>query len=165
MIMVCHGIIDQYWIDTINNEMFEAEKAQALNYEGSDSRYLGNSYGLGDMPGANCLMHQLTPLIKAAYGDVRPANSYSRIYYNGSILNPHIDRPGLDVTMTICTYSDIDIDWPLYVDFNGTTHAIITPVGSAAIIKGTLHNHYRERLICADDAKVVQIFLHWTRNV
>lgn len=164
MIMICHGLVDQQWIDDINNEMFAAEREKLLNYEGVDTRYLGNSYGRGDMVNAARLLEHLTPMIRGAYGDVRPSHSYSRIYYNGSVLNPHVDRPGLDITLTLCTYSDIDVEWPLYVEFKDVTYAVLTPVGSAAVIRGTEYNHYREKLVCAEGQKVVQTFLHWTKN-
>lgn len=162
--MICHGIVNKQWIEDLNKEMFQAEHEKSLHYEGTDTRYLGQSFGRGSMPVADKLLQHLTPMICGAYGDVKPANSYSRIYYNGSILNPHVDREGLDVTLSLCTYTNIEVEWPLYVDYDGKTFDVCTPPGSAAIILGTKYNHYRKLLICGENQKVVQIFLHWSKK-
>ena len=163
MIILTKELADNAWVEQLNIEMFNAEAERALHYEGEQVEFLGNSYGRGDMPVAYRLMHHLTPWVNAVYGNFKPANSYSRIYYNGSVLNPHLDREGLDITMTLCTFSNINKPWPLYVEFEGSTYGFETPPGCAAIIRGTEHRHWRTAMECEPHQKVVQVFLHWTK--
>jgi len=68
----------------------------------------------------------------------------------------------LDVTLSVCTYNDINKPWPLYVtDLNGVTQAIETAPGDGALILGTRYPHWRDKLDIADHQKVVQSFYHW----
>ena len=157
------NLLSNNWITRLRNELFEKETQRGLNYEG-DMAYYGNSFGIGSLPIAEDCLRLLTPLIIKHYGsNLQTANSYSRIYYNGSVLKRHVDRQGLDITMSLCVFSDIEKPWPIYVEADGITHEIDTPVNSAAVLLGTKHYHFRDPLVCRDDQKVAQIFFHWTR--
>jgi hypothetical protein len=52
-----------------------------------------------------------------------PTYSYFRVYKQGDVLLPHIDRPSCEISFTICLGSDVsnmaadsDYRWPIFVD-------------------------------------------------
>lgn len=164
MIKFYGDVIPKEMLYHINSEMIRAERYNILNYEPDmDNRY-GASLGVGNLPESDRAFQILTPLIERDYGSVTRENSYSRIYYNGGKLHRHIDRESLHITLSLCTYSDIDFDWPLMVEEGDKLHAVVTPPGSAAAILGTEYYHYRPNLVCKNGQKVIQVFYHWKFN-
>jgi hypothetical protein len=101
---------------------------------------------------------QLQPKIEEAVGmKLFPTYSYARIYYEGSELQRHFDRPSSEVTVSVCL--EKDSDWPLYVkNRDGVEHAINLDVGDAGIYSGRLHEHWRNPL---QSKKHVQAFLQY----
>jgi hypothetical protein len=165
MIKFYADAIPKDMLRSINIEMFRAERFNILNDErAADSNY-GDSLGMASRPESDKAFQVLTPLIKRdfepVYGPITEENSYSRIYYNGAKLHRHIDRYGLDITLSLCTYSDIDFDWPLMVEEGDKLHTIVTPPGSAAVLLGTKYFHYRPNLVCKNGQRVIQVFYHW----
>lgn len=147
----------------LNQIMFDKFDNQQLIFEGNDAHYK-NSFGAGSVPEFDALFKEFTPkVIKALRSRfIREENSYSRIYFNGSTLLPHRDRPGLDLTMSLCTYTNLDNPWPIYVEFdNGVVRAVDIKPGDAAIFLGTRMKHWRDPLVCNPDQRVVQSFYHW----
>jgi hypothetical protein len=71
-----------------------------------------------------------------------------------------VDRPGLDITMSLCTYNNIG-HWPLMINDGKNIQQIDTMPGDAAVLLGTKHEHWRPDLKCADDGMVIQVFYHW----
>jgi len=73
-----------------------------------------------------------------------PTYSYARIYYNGSELQKHIDRPSSEVTLSVCITKD-STDWPLYIkDSKEIINEIRLDVGDLVIYSGRKHLHWRE---------------------
>lgn len=105
----------------------------------------------------------LTPIIKekTGYQNIKIQNSYTRIYFNDSILKKHVDRNGLDLTLSVCLFDNTGKDWPLYVEHDGKVVPVITKVGEGGLILGTKMNHWRDLLICKPDQMVIQCFFHW----
>lgn len=131
--------------------------------EERDTRFYKNSFG-GDTPGAWECLHRFTPLaIQKSGKNLKAANPYCRIYNNGSTLNPHVDRPGLDWTISICLYSDISHPWPLIVKSQtGELIEFVTACGEGSLVAGLELEHWREPLQCEESQSVIQMFLHWT---
>lgn len=55
--------------------------------------------------------------------DYKFTHSFTRVYPHGGILNPHVDREGLDLTLTVNVHSDPSNPWPILfskksLDFN-----------------------------------------------
>lgn len=100
----------------------------------------------------------IQPKIEAAVGmKLHPTYSYARIYYKGSALQKHFDRPSSQVTVSVCLQQDAN--WPLYVkNSDGVTHAINLEVGDAGIYSGRKHEHWREPL---QGEKHIQCFLQY----
>jgi hypothetical protein len=88
----------------------------------------------------------LQPQIEQAVGmKLFPTYSYARIYYQGSELQRHFDRPSSEVTVSVCL--EKGVDWPLYVkNSDGVEHAINLEVGDAGIYSGRKHEHWRNPL-------------------
>jgi hypothetical protein len=98
------------------------------------------------------------PQVEKAVGmSLFPTYSYARIYYQGSELQKHVDRPSSEVTVSVCL--EKDCDWPLYVkNSNGVTHCIDLEVGDIAIYSGRLHEHWRDPLPAK---RQIQAFLQY----
>ena len=147
----------------LSSEFLEAQEKGLTHFEGNEHHY-GNSYGVGKLPLYEEALQELTPLIieKTGYKNITIENSYSRVYFNGSKLHKHIDREGLDLTLSVCTFSDINKPWPLNVKcMDGVVREFETAVGDGALILGTKMEHWRDPLECEDGQKVLQSFFHW----
>jgi hypothetical protein len=98
------------------------------------------------------------PMIEEAVGmKLYPTYSYARIYYEGSELQKHVDRPSSEVTLSICL--EKEGDWPLYVkNDQGEVHAINLEVGDIGIYSGRKHEHWREPL---KGKRHIQAFLQY----
>lgn len=110
--------------------------------------------------------------------DIKFSHSFSRIYVNDSYLDIHTDRPGLDVTVSLCIRKDTKQDWPLCVSrqshsglwnekTDGTMYkkdfvAINLEPGDAGFVYGTMQPHWRDRLVCNEGEKNIYVFYHWT---
>jgi hypothetical protein len=89
-------------------------------------------------------------------------NTYVREYYNEAFLVKHIDRKDISVTMSICLESTIDKEWPFFVEIDGKEYSFNTNVGDGILLFGADKNiHWRNTLICKENEKVLQFFLHW----
>ncbi len=166
MILFLPKLFDELRCMQLNQIAIDYSTKKALNFEGGDPHY-GNSFGLARIPEFERILLALTPLIKQKTGwnNIVPENSYTRIYFNGSDLKKHMDRPGLDITLSVCTYSDIDKPWPLCVeDETGKVHVIDINLGDGALILGAKYNHWRDLLVIPEHQKVIQSFYHWKFN-
>ena len=146
-------------------EVQDAWKEKKLFYEGHDQHY-GSSYGVSRLPLHEKQLHEWTQMIKekSGYDNISEENSFSRIYFNGGKLKRHVDRHGLDITLSICIASSIKTTWPLYVEHNKEVVKCETKGGDGACILGTKMHHWRDDLVCADDEIVIQSFFHWRIN-
>lgn len=156
-------LFDQSKCDALSHQLLEAYSTGNVNYEGKEVHY-GNSYGVGRLPLYEQVLQELTPLIieKTGIQNITVENSYSRVYFNGAKLEKHIDREGLDLTLSVCTFSDINKPWPLYVRcMDGVVREFETAPGDGALILGTKMEHWRDPLVCEENQKVLQSFFHW----
>ncbi len=166
MILFLPKLFDEMRCNELNRIAIDYNNRKALQYEGNDYHY-GNSFGLARIPEYEKVLRELTPLMieKTGFKNIVTENSYTRIYYNGSDLKKHKDRVGLDITLSVCTYTDIQMPWPLYVEDNdGKVHSIETTPGDGALILGTQYNHWRDKLVVPEGKKVIQSFYHWKFN-
>ena len=89
-------------------------------------------------------------------------NTYVREYRNSAFLTKHIDRTDISVTMSICLDSTINKEWPLVVEIDGKEYSYHTNVGDGIILFDADKNiHWRNSLICNENERVLQFFLHW----
>jgi len=142
-------------------EVIEAYTIHELKLE-TDDRFYKNSYG-GVTKGAWEMLRKFQPLVEEKIGKkVIPQNPYCRIYNNGSTLNKHTDRDGLDWTISVCLYTDVGYEWPLIAQVDHWTEVSFPTIkGYASLVNGGALEHWREPLQCTDEQYVIQMFLHY----
>ena len=163
MILFLPKLFDEMRCLQLNQIAVNYANQNALNFEGNDAHY-GNSYGVARIPEFEQVLHALTPLMqhKTGWTNIVAENSYTRIYLNGSDLKKHVDRPGLDITLSVCTFTNIGHPWPLFVeDETGKVHSIETTPGDGALMLGTKYQHWRDKLVANPQQMVIQSFYHW----
>ena len=146
--------------------MFQLQQDSKLSAEQTTNPgFYKNSFGIGSYPAFESLLVPVGQRIMDELKiNMRPANSYARIYTNGSTLPAHVDRPGLDYTLSISLYTDLTAPWPFYLkDLTGAELACEIPLGHGGFILGREISHWRTPLVCTADQRVVQLFLHWAK--
>lgn len=89
--------------------------------------------------------------------ELYPCYSYGRIYYNGSLLKKHLDRPSCEYSSTICIHQEVP--WSFYVeDCEGNPVAIDLNPGDMCVYSGCKIKHWRNKY--AGDNHI-QCFLHY----
>jgi hypothetical protein len=119
---------------------------------------------------------RLQKLVEKQYGPLVFQNTYMRSYVKNSILKMHTDRPGLDVTLSICLEHGFVGEYPLYasnklwggpwdttlqdyspwLDDNTATELAI---GDAVAVEGSKYPHWRDPFMFS--GRAVYIFYHW----
>jgi len=98
----------------------------------------------------------LLPLMEQETGvELYPTYSYGRIYWKGSTLEKHTDRPSCQYSTTLC----VDVDenskpWPIFMGGK----KVILNAGDMAIYKGCEIPHWREPY---EGNQQIQLFLHY----
>ena len=106
------------------------------------------------------LMVKLNPLVAKEWGhELVPVYSYARIYYKGSQLKKHFDRPSSEVSVSVAISKEPEYNWPIYIkNEDGVEHEINLDVGDIVIYSGRRHEHWRNPY---EGNKIVQAFLQY----
>jgi hypothetical protein len=127
------------------------------------------------------LLGLATPSFEKVVGlELFPTYSYFRVYKEGDILEPHIDRPSCEISVTMCLGYDVsnvadkDYVWPIYADnsLNYSEHvslalgaaspdhgkAVRLEPGDCLVYRGCEVRHWREAFRGNHQA---QVFLHY----
>ena len=85
--------------------------------------------------------------------------SYSRVYVKGDVLEPHVDRPSCEISVTVHIATKGD-PWPIWMKVRGKEPArIVLEPGDAVVYKGCEVTHWRD---VADKTEVnAQFMLHY----
>lgn len=142
--------------------LFQMKSVNALQYENSND-YVTGSYG-GNCEEFEQALRDLTPRVADELRlKIKPANTYGRIYVNGGRLAKHVDRPGLDCTLSVSLKSTLTTEWPLYcIDKHGDTVALHIPDGDGGMMFGQAIQHWRDELACAPHQWTAKLFMHWS---
>jgi len=82
-----------------------------------------------------------------------PTYSYGRIYWTGSSLLKHVDRPSCEYSISLCI--DVDPDpWAIFIDGK---EVILNP-GDLVVYQGGKYTHWRETY---HGNQQIQVFLHY----
>lgn len=99
--------------------MMKFQNGQLLN---SDGQVPGTPALYAD-PLMESIMDVILPYVEQLTGrKLFPTYSYFRIYKQGDVLRPHIDRPSCEISFSICLGYDVsnvpdpNYKWPIYVD-------------------------------------------------
>lgn len=91
---------------------------------------------------------------------VLPTYSYARVYKNGAILEPHVDRESCEISLTV--HLDGDKDWLFYIENPmGKVVNFNLKAGDAILYLGMVGKHWREQYI---GNEYVQVFLHYVKS-
>jgi hypothetical protein len=130
----------------------------------NDEKFLSDDEVEGVAVGKNQLFYStsvseatlitLLPLIQSTVKKtLYPTYSFTRMYWKGSSLTRHTDRPSCEYSITLCV--DIDpIPWGIYM---GEREVILNP-GDICIYKGCEIDHWRKPY---EGNRVIQTFLHY----
>ena len=103
------------------------------------------------------------PLLESIVGEPLLATySYSRMYFNGTELLKHNDRPSCEITATVNIYADKD--WKIFFTPAGSNKkplGLMTKPGEALLYEGRKYDHWREKY---EAQECMQIFLHYVRE-
>lgn len=141
--------------------------SQILSNAKKETIMFGNSIELGEVNPPRRLMEfwdKLTPVVKEITGNhqITESSGWCRIYQNGSRLKRHLDREGLDWSITVPLYCNLEKEWPIYIEKEDKE--IISfgnKIGSGVLFRSTKLSHWREDLVCDSDKFSLHLFLHW----
>lgn len=177
MIRTYANIFEEKHCSYVANGMLKAYENSKTVKDNTD--YSNGALGFYDLPEAFHLAVYVEKVIKRDYGDkFKFANNYTRIYKNGNCLKIHTDRRGLDLTISICVFSNLKQEWPLHIsghqinvpwhdglpieEFKKNSEPFYTPVGTGVACLGYKNPHWRDTLVCDEDEMVIQTFYHWS---
>lgn len=146
--------------------------------ENSESFYKG-SVGVGNLPITQKHVDRLTKEIQKRFPGAVFSNTYTREYRKESILGIHTDRPGLDVTLSVCLEKKTPIAWPLKIskkiydktEWDKSTDptsyyqdsiAYDMSEGIGSICEGRKFPHWRDPFECEENERAIFVFYHWT---
>lgn len=156
-------------------EEFDASPTRQLEEEA----FYRGSVGLYQPPASLALVPRLERQLAPVFGELEFENSYLRAYVRGSILAIHTDRPGLDVTLSVCLEHHFEGEYPLWRsrqpytgpwDTGLTDHsrwtsdavALELGLGDAVAMEGIKYPHWRDSF--EQDARAVYLFFHWRQR-
>jgi hypothetical protein len=142
-----------------------------------DHGYTKGSFGYYNLKKSLKFLKKIEKVVLADYNDeVVFKNSYIRKYINGNQLTAHIDKPGLDITLSV-TIEGLT-NWPLCVSnivfedphilgavspkYQNNHKKYYTNIGDGVACYGRNTVHWREPLVCGPDEYLIQLFYHWT---
>lgn len=140
------------------------------------SKYLENSLNRGQLSGSDgmssyckyadplieVLLNNHTNTVGEIVGkDLSPTYSYARVYLKSDELNPHIDRPACEYSVTVNVASEGQ-PWPFFLeDLKGQKREVILNPSDAVIYKGCEVVHWREPMSLTSTTLNVQFMLHY----
>jgi hypothetical protein len=156
-------------------EEFDAAASKQIETEA----FYQGSIGLYQPPSSLPMVARLEKILAPVYGLLAFENSYLRAYVPSSILAIHTDRPGLDVTLSVCLEHDFAGEYPLWCSrqpFDGPWDASLPNydrwktdaeafelgLGDGAVIEGIRYPHWREAF--EYEGRAVYIFFHWRKQ-
>ena len=135
-----------------------ALKRARFSRESDDCQVPGTPSFYAD-PLMETLLELATSVVRGFTGvEPLPTYSYMRVYGRGTVLNPHVDRPACEISLTLTLGYDGESPWPLYLATpDGVQTAILAP-GDALLYAGGECAHWRGELAGEYHA---QGFLHY----
>ena len=164
--------------DAIHQEMMQLYEKKEL--QSNRNEYTDHCFGIGNLPSTLAVEAEITKVISDQYGALGKivfSNTYARIYLADSYLKVHVDRPGLDITLSANIFMSEGVSWPFYyttaaynpawdklayLPDSDDTHGVDLKPGQGACILGTKTAHWRKPIHCKPNDYIVQCFWHWS---
>ena len=147
----------------IKNVILTKYKENQLNREDDVVNYF-NSYGADRIPEIEEYFNYFTPIIEQVTKlKLQKENSYSRIYNIGSTLNKHVDRDGLEITMSLQIENTTGLPQPIFAEnYQGGINDANLNNKDCVLLKGRDLNHWRNPLeSLTQDGYLMNVFFHW----
>ena len=161
------------------NEIADEFKAIILDGKANidQNYYYDKSLGYYNLKSSLKYLSKIEKIIFKDYQDeLTFSNTYIRKYEKLNYLKPHIDKPGLDVTLSmtvdgithwpLCVsnliYEDVVNDLVLSPRYQANHKKYYTDIGDGVACYGRNTVHWREKLDCKKDEYLIQIFYHWS---
>ena len=162
MIHLIKGILTKEECSILKHQ-FDIDKQ--INFSNDKPKITGNSYGFQPSYIFNEYLNKFKSSIlkvNSKIDDLENVTTFIREYTNNNFLKKHRDRNDISVTMSICLESTINKEWPLYAEIDNKEYCFNTQVGDAILLfdSDKIH-HWRDVLICNENERVLQFFLHW----
>jgi hypothetical protein len=145
------------------SKQFDIEKI--INFSSDKKENTNESYGFRPSYNFDKYMETLKSKVLGFNNEIThidSVNTYVREYHNSAFLTKHVDRKDISVTMSICLESTINKEWPLFTEIDGKKYSFNTNVGDGILLfNADVHTHWRDTLICNENERVLQFFLHW----
>lgn len=148
----------------IKNAILEAHNNKLTHLE-SDVVHYKNSYGAASLPIVDSFYNIFTPLVESFTGlKLAKENSYSRIYNVDSTLNRHVDRDGLDITMSLQIENTTGLSQPIFVEnYIGGVNDAALDNRDCVLLKGRDLYHWRNPVKSINpEGVLINVFFHWS---
>lgn len=147
----------------MKSAILDAHNRKAMHLEDDDTHYK-NSYGASSLPVIDNFYDILTPIVESVTGlKLAKENCYSRIYNVGSTLNKHIDREGLDITVSLQIENTTGLPQPVFCEnYSGGVMEAALNNGDFVIIRGRDLHHWRNPMESLNpEGQLICSFFHW----
>jgi hypothetical protein len=162
MIHLIKGILTKEECSNLTNQ-FDVDKHIKESFD--DPNITGDSYGFAPSYNFNIYLNKLKSSVlklNSNIDDLININTWVREYKNNDYLKKHVDRTDISITMSICLDSTINKEWPLSAEIDGIEYSFNANVGDAIVLfNADKIIHWRDQLICNENDRVLQFFLHW----
>ena len=125
-----------------------------------DPQVPGSKSVLNYLPFVEILCEKTQEISYILEETVLPTYSYSRIYYNGNILERHRDRDACEISLTL--HLGGDEPWPIFIKTpKNEDKSVILEPGDAMMYLGKSAEHWREEYT---GEKYGQVFFHYVKS-
>ena len=162
MLHLIKGILTKKECELLTHQ-FEIDKQ--VNPSWDDTNSVGTAYGFEPSYIFNQYLDKLKLKIldiNSNIDDLTNVNTFVREYKNNNFLKKHIDRTDISVTISICLDSTINKTWPLFAEIENQEYSLNMDIGDGVVLFDADKTiHWRDTLICNENERVLQFFLHW----
>ena len=147
----------------IKNVILQKQSENKLSLENDIVNYK-NSMGLDRIPEIEEYFNYFTPIVEQVTNlKLQKENSYSRIYNVGSTLNKHIDREGLEITMSLQIENTTGLPQPVFAEnYHGGINDAALNNKDCVLLKGRDLNHWRNPIESLNpEGTLMNVFFHW----
>ena len=151
-------------------KLISSERAIKLGFEfkeytesynvGGDSQVQTSRSAYDYISFLELLVEKCNEASDAAGERLLPTYCYARVYYHGSILHRHTDRPSCEVSMTVNLGGDRQ--WPIWIQKpDGEEVSVMLDPGDAMMYLGCEAAHWRDAF---EGTYYNQVFLHYVKS-
>ena len=154
-------VLSQEEIGSLSEKIKSSFERNEMSFEGNDFHYK-NSYGIGQL--GSEFFPKITALVENITGyDLEEKNSYGRVYFDGGLLKPHIDRDGLELTLSITLRDTTEHEQVLnLLDRKGKVLSVKSIVGEGVLLMGRELEHWRDEIKSVENGGLYCVFYHWS---